>query len=712
MRESTLSKIEMLFKHKIKKGTNGSMAVMEILKSKAFFPKIDNEDIFDLWAVCQNNGYDIENISRLSTIEHQGFKVNQKVADLGLRIKEQSIFEKTKKDEILFDISKTTLPYRLSRAYQIKNFKSTQELCESIKNSYFKNSGLKLVKSEDDKASVDFYNKTVFYASLQVKDELSSILKTIVLAESVKTQEKYDEALENKAKGNMLKTQIILAANAVLSSVGLEEQKSKISAEFQKNYVWGRDSQDVFANINALSNIVARVMYVSDLEACFLSEYARQSDEKRQVDLKSSSTIDYSSLNQALDDERSRIIDVIKQSVDIAEVIRDYADVDITGRGERLTSLCVSPDHSDTEPSLSISNAKGVCHCFSCKFSGDHIKVVRAVTGKNFKDAVDDLASRYNINTNYDFIKSQFNMNNSKNEFVHRILSKYKEAITNKEYNSLLYMDIPSLKAFDIKKAEELEKQKVYEIKEQREPIAQNTAKAVKGYIKDSYLLESNRDALRYIQETRRLTRFPPELKVLNCRHTSDEGKTSFHMLVGFVNSKGGTDGKYFAGDIMGRPRSVGEKAITVLNDKNLSKENPNFIVVESQWDLVAFYNDPVGKNVYENSVAVVLNGTGGADEAKMFIDKYKGRYSSLIVLNQADEPNQKAMNSIVFGTGITRHTHIAYSDAELDAKADVNDLLKAGEKISERFSSDLRAYESDVVLAARSERRYEVVKR
>lgn len=705
MRDSTLSKIDILFKHRTKKGSTGSVGIIEMLDAKAFFPKVDVEDIVDLWAFCQSNGYKIENISRLSTIEQQGFKVAKGVVDSALGVKEQSLYEKRKKEELLFDISKTTLPFRLSRAYQIKNFKSTSEFSQQIKGSYFTNRGLKLVKSETDMSSVDFYNKTVFYAFSPGRDELGSILRAIVLAESAKTQENYDEALNNKAKGAILRTQIALVSNAVLSSVGLEEQKSRVSPDFKKNYIWGRDVADVFANVNALANAVARVMYVSDLEACFFKECARQNDIKKEASLRSVNTIDYNSLNQALDDERSRVKEVIKSSVDIAEVIRDFGEVDILNDGANFKSLCVSPSHDDTKPSLKISSSKGVCNCVSCEFSGDAISVVMSTTGIGYKDAIDEIARKYGINTNYDFIKSQFNMKKSKEDFVQRIVMKYKEDISDREYNSLLNMNISSLKAYDINKSLELEKAKTYEVKKQN--MIEPAAKQVNSYILNSYELTTDANALRYIQEQRGLKEFPNELKVLNCKHTYDNGNVTSHSLVGFINSKNGCDGKYFVGEAIGRPRSIGEKAITVLNEHNLQKSNPNFIIAESQWDMVALYNDDIGRNVYENSVGIILNGTAMTDEAKMFINEHKGRYSGLIVLNQADEPNQKAMNNIVFGTGITKHTHVSYTDEEAEAKADLNDLHKAGEFIGSRFSSKLTEYESDVVLTKNNIRDY-----
>lgn len=696
MRDSTTSTIGFLFPHNTKKGSTGSIGVMEMLTIKAYFPKIDNEDIINLWIYLKNNDFKVENLSRLSTIEEQGFKVTQKVAEAAVNVNEFSLYKREKKEELLFDISKTTLPFRLSRGYIVKNFKSSDALCEAIKNSYFKNSGLKLIKSDDGKSAVDFENKAIFYADTKSKKELGSILRAIVLAESAKTQEKYDEALRDKEKGLILRTQIVLTTNAVLSAIGLDDEKSEVSPEFQKNYVWGKDVIDVFANINALSNAVGRVMYVSDLEACFYDEYAKQEDKKKEGVLRSSNIVDYTSLNHALDEEFSRVFADVKSRVDIAEVIRDFGGVDILKSGSSLKSLCVSPEHSDTKPSLSISNAKGVCHCLSCGFSGDSIKVVQSVKGLGFKDAVHVMAERYGVNTNYDFIKSQFNANKSKEEFVQRIMMKYKESITDKEFNSLLDMDIHKLKAFDINKAEALEREKVYEIKkiEQRsEP-----AKVVNSYILSSEDLNSNPKAMEYIQKTRGLKEFPPELKVLNCKHKHEDGYLSSHVLVGFINSKNGADGKYFIGDKIGHPRSVGEKALTILNSYNLEKEHCNFVLAESQWDMVALYNDPIGRKVYENSVVIILNGTSMSQEAKMFIDEHKGRYSSIVVLNQADEPNQKAMTGIVFGS-CTDISHVRYDDGEVSKKADLNDLLKSGVDLASRFSTSLSNYESDVVL-------------
>ena len=49
---------------------------------------------------------------------------------------------------------------------------------------------------------------------------------------------------------------------------------------------------------------------------------------------------------------------------------------------------CLDPNHVDKDPSCGIWKRKNVCRCFSCGKVFDTIEVIRAVEGRDFKDAV------------------------------------------------------------------------------------------------------------------------------------------------------------------------------------------------------------------------------------------------------------------------------------------------------------------------------------
>lgn len=81
--------------------------------------------------------------------------------------------------------------------------------------------------------------------------------------------------------------------------------------------------------------------------------------------------------------------EAIRQAVSITGVIETYTRV--KGR----TAVC--PFHSDTHPSLSISEAKGLWHCFVCGVGGDTFTFVMKIEGVSFPEAVKILCDRYGI---------------------------------------------------------------------------------------------------------------------------------------------------------------------------------------------------------------------------------------------------------------------------------------------------------------------------
>lgn len=706
-KEKALSVIERLFPHKVLKGDLGFDGIIKILEAKAYFPRLETDRCIDLWTFCESNKFDISSIARLSSIETLGFKIDKALEESGLLTREFSPLNREFRDEVFFDISSTTLPRRLSRGYILDKFSIDREFLDAVIGTYKKKRGLNLRKSPNAQTSLDFYNRTVFYAdssspgsnetqAAKLQQEFSSVLRAIVIAETVGSQERYKQVLGNPTLAKLLKLQVVLVTDAVFKSVGLPVKKESISADFKKSYVWGRTHEEVLDNISALSAAVAKTVDAVDLESLFQKAYAAQIDKKKMTYINNRDTVDYTSLNQALYDERSRVIDEINSSVRIDDVIRDFGGVEILKDGSNFKSHCVSPDHDDKDPSLKISTAKNVCNCYSCGFGGNMFTVVQGIKGISFPEAVDLIADKYNINTNYEFIKEQFKSNNNKDALVRSILTKYGKKITDAEYSGLLDMDIRKLKKYDYEKQYEVEKEEVYTIKQKPEPRV-DEKREQNSYIFTSDDVQNNQAAMEYLTGVRGYKEIPPGMKVMNCKYKYLDKKITTHHLVGFINMKNGTDGKYYSGESVGKARSIGEKALTVLNEENLKKENPNFVTTESQWDYGAFYNDPIGKRVIENSVVVILNGTSMADSAAQFINEHKGHYSGLIILGQADNPNQKAMNRIVFGTAISKHTHLWYTDEEVEAKADGNDLLRAGVTLSERFSQNLSVFERDV---------------
>jgi DNA primase len=86
-------------------------------------------------------------------------------------------------------------------------------------------------------------------------------------------------------------------------------------------------------------------------------------------------------------------IERVKDAVDMVELVG--ARSDLRRVGSRWTGLC--PFHDERTPSFSVNAENKLYHCFGCQESGDAIDFVEATEGVEFKEAVELLAERYNV---------------------------------------------------------------------------------------------------------------------------------------------------------------------------------------------------------------------------------------------------------------------------------------------------------------------------
>ena len=141
----------------------------------------------------------------------------------------------------------------------------------------------------------------------------------------------------------------------------------------------------------------------------------------------------------------------VKDSIDIVDVIKEYTELEKTGKGTYKCS-CPFPNHEDKTPSFHIDNNKGLYHCFSKCGGGDVITFIEEMEDLDFIDAVklliedgginyeEVLTKEYRIVDDFDItkIKKLIDLYNSNNYINEGILDKYKcipKYMVNKGFN-------------------------------------------------------------------------------------------------------------------------------------------------------------------------------------------------------------------------------------------------------------------------------------
>lgn len=87
------------------------------------------------------------------------------------------------------------------------------------------------------------------------------------------------------------------------------------------------------------------------------------------------------------------IVEKIYQSTDITEVVRDY--VNLQKSGKDFKACC--PFHNERSPSFFVSPAKGIYKCFGCGKGGDSVSFIMEIEGVSYGEALKQLAQKYKI---------------------------------------------------------------------------------------------------------------------------------------------------------------------------------------------------------------------------------------------------------------------------------------------------------------------------
>jgi len=683
----------------MKKGNFGFDIAKSILETKTFFPNLDFENTVYLWMnILKQKENKIKchqaTISRLEELEQKGFKVD--IPNIGIRLKEHSPYSKNDNYKIFFNLEQTTLPKNLSREKEIRQFRITKSFKDKIFQNTEKNLNLKIEQSNSAQLSIDYKNRTIFCQKNNPNEQINvrSLFQALITYNMFNSNEEYQQQIQTEENKKKLKTEIHLITETIrpilnLPQYQLSKEKQKQREQDIKEYKFGNNYEERVEKLKKLFKITENILNSTNLEATFYEELKKQQAKAVNYYTQNKHPEFYTQNNfrQEMDAERERVKQEIKLTIPLENLAEEYNAVHKKGNG--LVTLC--PAHSDTRPSLDIDPHKNLCHCKSCGFGGDIFNFVKVAKDMNFKEALNYLTEKYNIQTRYDEIKQKYRKQN-RNKTPQQLYLEQNPQLDLQTIEEIKKMPINEFQKFKIKKQEEMVKEKNYEEKpppkERKKTKAELNSKVI--FTDD---LKNHQNCIYYLSEERGLIKYPKELKYIEgiYQGTNDNGEkyTQKYSGIGIINISGGADIRFPKTMEQGKAksRSVGEKDIIILNQENLNYKDTNtFIVAESTYDMIALYNQSEFAKIYANSVPIISNGAANAKAVIDFINANKDDNSRIIYLPQADEPNQKFLQSVVIGINIQKYVRIEFSDKETEEKADINDLHKNSVKLIDRL--------------------------
>ena len=124
-------------------------------------------------------------------------------------------------------------------------------------------------------------------------------------------------------------------------------------------------------------------------------------------------------------------IENLKNHLDIVDVVSQF--IELKKSGANFKACC--PFHGEETPSFVVSPQKQIYHCFGCGVGGDSIKFVMEYEKLSYPEALEKLASMYNVTLNYDNSNNQkkqdFKVIEEVNKFYQKLFVNNKVA---KEY--------------------------------------------------------------------------------------------------------------------------------------------------------------------------------------------------------------------------------------------------------------------------------------
>ncbi len=156
----------------------------------------------------------------------------------------------------------------------------------------------------------------------------------------------------------------------------------------------------------------------------------------------------------------SELIKIIEDKANISEIVSDY--ITLEKKGNNHVGLC--PFHSDSNPSMSVSDQKNIFKCFVCGAGGNAISFVQNYEGINFIEAVKKVSESLKIDWTKYISQKRIKIDPEKQrgwEINEEALNFFKYNLNNnssqevKQYISTRGLDGDILEKFDIGYASE-----------------------------------------------------------------------------------------------------------------------------------------------------------------------------------------------------------------------------------------------------------------
>lgn len=131
-------------------------------------------------------------------------------------------------------------------------------------------------------------------------------------------------------------------------------------------------------------------------------------------------------------------VDLIKQKVDVADLIGSYIPIKRAGRNFKTNC----PFHNEKSPSFVISPERQIWHCFGCAKGGDIFTFVEEYERVGFTESLKILAERANIKLKKNVFRTKqdekknriYEINHLSSQFYHYLLTEHKSGIKALDY--------------------------------------------------------------------------------------------------------------------------------------------------------------------------------------------------------------------------------------------------------------------------------------